>query len=138
LPEEAFVCIRDRVRFVGDQPHTTIGRWYAAADIFTLPSPSETRVLVLIEAMMAGLPCVAIDRGGPCEIVQQGRTGWRVPLNAESFACAISNLLCSSQTHARFATMARERASVFSADAMANGVLDVYASAQARNRQHAR
>ena len=65
--------LSDRVKFVGGVPHNNVGQWYAAGDIFTMPSPAETQGLVLVEAMSAGLPCITVDQGGPRELVLQGR-----------------------------------------------------------------
>jgi glycosyltransferase involved in cell wall biosynthesis len=53
--------ISNRILFVGAQPHAQIGDWYAAADLFTFSSPNETQGLALVEAMLAGLPCIAAD-----------------------------------------------------------------------------
>jgi glycosyltransferase involved in cell wall biosynthesis len=41
---------------------------------------------VLIEAMASGLPCVAIDRNGPTEVVRDGETGFLVPPREAAFA----------------------------------------------------
>ena len=46
-----------------------------ASDIFVLPSRTEAFPNALIEAMAAGLPCVATRVGGIPEIVQDGQTG---------------------------------------------------------------
>ena len=85
--------LQDRVVFTGTQQHADIADWYAAADIFTLASPAETQGLVLIEAMQTGLPCVAVDQGGPTEIVADGKTGRLVPFDAQAFADAVEELL---------------------------------------------
>lgn len=48
---------------------------YASADVFFLPSPTETLGLVLLEAMAAGCPVVAAGTGGVLDVVQDGVTG---------------------------------------------------------------
>lgn len=48
---------------------------YASADVFLLPSSTETLGLVLLEAMAAGCPVVAANRGGIPYIVHDGVTG---------------------------------------------------------------
>lgn len=48
---------------------------FASADVFFLPSPTETLGLVLLEAMAAGCPVVAAGAGGVLDIVQDGVTG---------------------------------------------------------------
>jgi glycosyltransferase involved in cell wall biosynthesis len=51
---------------------------YKASDIFCLPSRSEGFSNALIEAMAAGLPCVATRVGGNPEVVKEGHTGYIV------------------------------------------------------------
>ena len=51
----------------------------AAADVFVLPSPAEPFGLVLLEAMALGKAVVAMNAGGPREIVVMGETGLLVP-----------------------------------------------------------
>jgi glycosyltransferase involved in cell wall biosynthesis len=125
--ETEHLGLQKRVHFVGEKPHETIGDWYAAADLFALPSPCETQGLVLVEAMWAGLPCVAIDEGGPKEIVRQGETGLRVPFEEEAFTNAIEFLLRDPETRQRLGENARLHANDHSPEAMARKVLAVYA-----------
>ncbi len=49
------------------------------SDIFVLPSRSEGMSNALLEAMKAGLPCVATDVGGNPEVVLDGVTGFIIP-----------------------------------------------------------
>jgi glycosyltransferase involved in cell wall biosynthesis len=48
---------------------------YASADIFVFPSCTETFGQVVLEAMACGLPVVALDTEGICDLVLDGRTG---------------------------------------------------------------
>lgn len=51
---------------------------YASADIFMMPSESETLGFVVLEAMAAGLPVIAVAAGGLLDIITQpGTTGVR-------------------------------------------------------------
>jgi glycosyltransferase involved in cell wall biosynthesis len=118
--------LADRVRFVGAQPFATIGDWYAAGDIFVFSSPAETQGLALVEAMSVGLPCVAVDRGGPRELVAPGETGLLTPFEPAAFADAIRLLLCEPAMRRRMGESGRQRSLAFSPEAMAHGVLTVY------------
>lgn len=48
---------------------------YSAMDVFAFSSTSETQGMVLIEAMAAGTPVVAIDAPGVREVVEDGHNG---------------------------------------------------------------
>ena len=49
-----------------------------ASDVVVLPSVNESFGQVLVEGMACELPAIAVDRGGPAEIVVDGETGWLV------------------------------------------------------------
>jgi glycosyltransferase involved in cell wall biosynthesis len=49
---------------------------YASADLFVLPSKTETLGLVLLEAMASGCPVIACRAGGVPDAVQDGLTGF--------------------------------------------------------------
>ena len=118
--------IADRILFVGAQPHAQIGDWYAAANLFTFSSPNETQGLALVEAMLAGLPCIAADYGGPREIVVQNVTGIRVPLEPRAFANAIEKVLLDADLAGKLGANGLRRAAIYSPEAMTSGVLEVY------------
>jgi len=121
-----YLGIMDRVVFVGEQPHAKIGDWYSAADLFTFSSPNETQGLVLVEAMLAGLPCIAADYGGPREIVIQNQTGIRVPLEPLAFARAIEKVLLDPKLSAHLGENGKKRAELYSPEAMAASVMEIY------------
>jgi glycosyltransferase involved in cell wall biosynthesis len=49
---------------------------YASSDVFSFPSKSETFGQVVLEAQASGLPVIAFQAEGVCDIIQDGRTGW--------------------------------------------------------------
>jgi glycosyltransferase involved in cell wall biosynthesis len=68
---------------------------YASADLFVLPSETETLGLVLLEAMASGCPVVACRAGGVPDAVQDGLTGFLFePGDMSGFVKAVKRALC--------------------------------------------
>lgn len=76
--------------FAGRQPVECIPAWMQAADVLVLPSRSEGRPNVAIEAQACGIPVVATRVGGTAEIVMDGKTGVLVdPENSDALENAL-------------------------------------------------
>lgn len=58
-----------QVHWLGLLPREELARVYAAADVFVMPSRSETFGLVMLEAMAVGAPVAAFPVEGPLEVV---------------------------------------------------------------------
>lgn len=65
--------LRERVRFVGSTDDA--GRYYAAADVFALPTVYEAWGLVIVEALACGLPVLTSRLAGAAVAVNDGTTG---------------------------------------------------------------
>ncbi len=120
-----------RVRFIGDVEEEQLPLYYAAADLFVLPATQRAEAfgLVLVEAMMAGLPVISTELGtGTSFINIHGETGLVVPPNdVGALVRAIRTLLDAPDLRTRMGHTARARAlAEFTADTMARRVLDVY------------
>jgi glycosyltransferase involved in cell wall biosynthesis len=64
-----------QVTFLGKVPHERMGKTMGAADYFILYSGYEGLSHVLLEALSAGTPLLASDRGGNPEVVRDGWNG---------------------------------------------------------------
>ena len=77
------------VDFHGFQTDTR--SYYDSFSLFVLPSEEEVLSLSLIDAQLAGLPCVAFDVGGNADVVSTGKSGYIVK-DSEAFISRISQL----------------------------------------------
>ncbi|RYG53671.1 glycosyltransferase [bacterium] len=71
--EIARLGIEKRVQFTG--PSNNVASFYAASDIFALPTQYEAWGLVIVEAMACGLPVVTSALAGAAVAVESGKTG---------------------------------------------------------------
>jgi glycosyltransferase involved in cell wall biosynthesis len=72
--------IREVVRFLGIVPYPEVPRYFAAADLFLLPSRYEGNARVLAEAGAAGTASVTTDVSGAHDTVIEGESGAIVPV----------------------------------------------------------
>jgi len=86
--------IADYIRFTGPVNHEDIPLWISASDILVLPSLSEGRPNVVLEALACEVPVVATDVGGIPELMVDGETGYLVPAkNPAELSRKINKLL---------------------------------------------
>ncbi len=71
--------VYEDVRFLGKQE--PIEEILSIADVFLMPSGSETFGLAALEAMACGVPVVASQIGGLPELIRDGDTGFLCPLD---------------------------------------------------------
>jgi L-malate glycosyltransferase len=104
--------VADRVIFLGKQE--SVAELLACADLFLLPSESESFGLAALEAMACGVPVIASDAGGIPEVVDHGVTGFLAPIgDVQAMADAGISLLRDAERWLRASTtaqrVARER-----------------------------
>jgi glycosyltransferase involved in cell wall biosynthesis len=120
------------VRLRLDGFHHDVRAWYAAADVFVLPSRSEGSPNVLLEALAAGCPVVASRVGGVPEIAGDGTSACLVPAErVHDLAAAIEAVLTGPDLARRLREGARRAASRFTPDSRMSALQAVYARVQA-------
>ncbi len=82
---------------------------YASADVFVMPSRTETLGLVVLEAMSSGLPVVAARAGGIPDMIVDGETGFLFDREAQAIE-AIRRLLACPETRSTIGRAARAHA----------------------------
>lgn len=121
--------LEDRVRFTGILTGQALHDAYASQDVFAFTSVSETQGLVLVEAMAAGVPVVALDAPGVREVVHDGQNGRLLPQNANvsMFAKALNGLASASlEAKASLRESAEQTANRFSTEHCLDEILDLY------------
>ncbi len=97
-----------RVRHVSFQNDTE--RYYAATDLFVLPSYREGFGISIIEASAMELPVITSDCVGCREAALDGETGILVPVkNVEQLTAAINKLVADPELCARLGQRGRQR-----------------------------
>ncbi len=99
-----------------------ISQEYANSSICTVTSYYEGFSLVILEAMMHGVPCVAFDcPNGPRNIIKNNQCGFLIENgNNNQFAERLCNLIESQQLRKQFSYAAIERAKLFNIDIIMN------------------
>lgn len=113
-PEEA--ALRARIEaeglissFILLGTRSDVGSLLAAADAFCLPSRHEGLPISLLEAMQAGLPCVATRVGGVPGMVSDGVEGLLVdPADPEALAAALERVLLDTDLAGGMGVRARD------------------------------
>jgi len=75
--------LAEKVQFTGNLPLNEVAQLMKQAHVFCLPSVRESGGAVLLEAMAVGRPVIAIDFGGPAEIVDDG-IGVKLPATGKA------------------------------------------------------
>ena len=112
------------VRFVGAVSRAELPDWYAAADVFVLPSRSEQWGMVLNEAAHAGLPLVATDAAGAAyELIEHGSNGYRIPVeDPAALRAALGRLASDPDLRERAGARSRELVAAHTPEAWAAAV----------------
>jgi len=68
--------------YMSSRPHHQVLELMRSCDVFCLPSIVEGRALVMQEAMSQGLPLIITENTGGADLVQDGYTGFLVPIRS--------------------------------------------------------
>jgi len=94
--ERAVARLRERLgaaaTFLGWLEGEDLLLWLDGADLMLFCSQTDTFGQVLLEAQASGLPVVAVDAGGPRELIEPGRSGLLCPPDAEAIGAAVAYL----------------------------------------------
>ena len=115
-----------RVIFPG--PQREVWRYYAASDIFILPTLYESFGLSILEAMATGLPVVVSSAAGAAELIKDGVNGLLLedPTDVCELATTLEPLLADASLRRRLGKEAQATAGQYSWSLVAQQTVDIY------------
>jgi glycosyltransferase involved in cell wall biosynthesis len=122
--------VEDRVIFTGRVAFDDIPKYFAACDVFVLPSISRLEAfgLVVLEAMASSKPVIVSNIPGVMELVTDDQEGLHAePMNAEDIAEKIKILLSDPALRKKMGENGRKKVlSEFTWDKVAKQIEEVY------------
>ena len=115
------------VQFIGYlDRRTELPACYAAADVFAFASRTETQGLVLLEAMAAGLPVVALAEMGTVDILGAHRGALVPDDNPADFSLLLTRVLRDAGLRRRLSADGRAYAAEWSDESLAGEMAQLY------------
>lgn len=115
------------VSLVGAVNPERIPLYCRLGDIFLFASRSETQGMVILEAMAAGMPVVAVRSSGIDDFIEDGFNGYKTPLNRSRWCARVEQLLTDEQLRQRIAANAHSFAYAYRIDRFAANFTAIYA-----------
>jgi glycosyltransferase involved in cell wall biosynthesis len=117
----------ERARFIGMVPYDRMPDYEAAADVFVTGSVSEVHPLVVLEAMAAGLPVVAVSSPGIADTVVDTVSGLLAPAATPgALAERMEQLAADDNARRRMSDAARDASAAYSLPRTADVLLGMY------------
>ena len=120
---------RSRLRFLGYAERDDLRRLYAGAQMFLFPSLYEGFGLPPREAMNAGCPALASDRGSLPEVCGDGAL-YVDAMDRDDIRRKIEQMMSDDGLRASLAVAGRKRAAAFSTEASVAALTSAYARLQ--------
>jgi glycosyltransferase involved in cell wall biosynthesis len=117
---------------VGAIPPDEMATWYRLGDAFLFASKSETQGMVILEAMAAGLPVVAVRSSGIDDVVRQDFNGFKTPEKQDQWSEKVQRLLEDEELRHTLSENALAFAADYSVEQFAGDVREIYALTLAR------
>lgn len=107
------------VLFIGNIENTQMKNYLAACDLFLFTSKSETQGIVVLEAMAAGTPVVALDAAGVRTIVHTNENGILTAEDTNCFSLAAAQALHNPEFYETLCKGAKKTAEEYAEEKVA-------------------
>jgi len=121
--------LENNVFFTGYLPGKDMIYFYKMAQVFVFPSKTETQGLVTVEAMLSGLPVVAVGEMGTLDVMQGDNGGFMVEDDVHSFADKVNLLLENPAIRKEKSNEAKNWGSQWSISALTPRLVELYEKA---------
>ena len=122
----------DCVHFPGRADRRQVAAYLSGCEFFVISSPAEPFGIVILEAMAAGAAVIAVNNGGPAEIITDGVNGLLAERSEpEQLAAAMQRLITDAPLRNRLAAAGKARAAEFAWPVIAGQYAEAYAAAAA-------
>lgn len=120
------LALDKQVTFAGEIAHEGIGDFYGSADGFVFSSVTDVQAFVVCEALMAGLPVVAVRAPGPADFITDGQEGLLTGYDETAFAQAILKLVSNLDLQIHLSQKARDLGKHFTKKQYADSLISLY------------
>lgn len=117
-----------KTSITGYVPYKEIPGYMASSDLLLMTSTSEVKPLVVLEAMAAGLPIVAVDAPGAGDTITSEYDGILTPLSVNAYSQALARLLADPDLRRKLSNGAKVTAIKYSVNEVTERLIEVYRS----------
>ncbi|MTJ01724.1 glycosyltransferase [Idiomarina piscisalsi] len=128
--------LKQTIQLVGSVAPEKMANWYQLGDAFLFASQSETQGMVILEAMAAGLPVVAVRSSGIDDVVEDGFNGYKTPARQAVWLERVERLLNDEELLGQLSGNAENFAKAYSVERFSQDVRHIYAETLARYHEH--
>ncbi|MDR2313108.1 MAG: glycosyltransferase [Spirochaetaceae bacterium] len=112
--------------FTGYLERAELALTYAVSHIFLMPSLTETQGLVTVEAMLSGIPVVAIGAMGTVQLMEGDQGGFMVRNDRGEFKARVLQLLEDGDLYRRKSEEARRHAQKWTIHSLTGQLVEIY------------
>jgi glycosyltransferase involved in cell wall biosynthesis len=118
--------LENYIELIGAVDFREMAKYYLASDLFVFASTTETQGMVLLEAMAAKNPVVAVKSSGIDDVIEEASNGYKTEEEIDKWSSRIKELLNDRKKYEEFSQNAFETAKNYSIEKMAEEAEELY------------